>query len=176
MATTLVSPQEYLNTGYRPEREYVDGELVDRPMTTMNHGAVESSTTIYFGTHEEEWQIRVFTNTRLRTTPTKYRVPDVLVLERPFVTGPAVTEAPAIVIEIVSPDDTHDSLMDRCVEYETLGVRNILIVHPERRTVHLFSGGSLILVESPHLVLALPKSGRQVSLPVETFFARLDPC
>src|SRR5579871_6362324 len=96
LATNLISPQEYLSTGYQPDVEYIDGVLVDKPVPTVSHGTVEAAATIYFGSHRKEWQIRVLPNTRLMVSATRYRLPDVFIVEAPFPKGPAVTEAPVV--------------------------------------------------------------------------------
>ncbi len=37
MATTKVSLEEYLNTSYRPDVEYIDGELQERNVGEIEH-------------------------------------------------------------------------------------------------------------------------------------------
>ena len=40
-STTLVSLEEYLSTSYRPDREYVDGVLLERNVGTFKQGRLQ---------------------------------------------------------------------------------------------------------------------------------------
>ncbi len=42
-AATLISVEEYLNTSYRPDMEYVDGVLVETNVGDLLHSAVQSN-------------------------------------------------------------------------------------------------------------------------------------
>jgi Uma2 family endonuclease len=55
-----------------------------------------------------------------------------------------VDVVPWVVIEIVSPDDTIDRTRDRFLDYQHLGVRHMLLMHPEACVAHRFDNGSLI--------------------------------
>ena len=106
-----------------------------------------------------------------RTTG-RHRIPDVMVLEEPYTKGKVVTDVPAIVIEIKSPDDTLDELMDKCLEYAALGIRNIVVLDPDHKRQYVFANSALQL--STSIVLHLPKSGVDLPLPVDQMFDELD--
>ena len=46
---------------------------------------------------------------------------------------PVLTQAPLIVIEIMSPDDTAGDLQDRCLEYLQIGAKKVWVFDPIRR-------------------------------------------
>jgi len=58
MATTaLLGIDEYLNTSYRPDREYIDGELRERNVGKWDHARVQYLLAAWFANHEAEWGI-----------------------------------------------------------------------------------------------------------------------
>jgi hypothetical protein len=42
MAGSLVSIQEYLNTSYRPDRDYVDGVVLERNFGEYDHARLQT--------------------------------------------------------------------------------------------------------------------------------------
>ncbi len=105
----------------------------------------------------------------------RHVVPDVMIVERPYVRGKTVIDVPAVVFEIKSPDDTLDDLFDKCLEYAALGVGNIVVLDPDpaHRRQYIFTDNALRLVGT-EIVLSLPKSDGKLSFPVGAMFAELD--
>jgi hypothetical protein len=69
MATSVLIPlEQYLNTSYRPDREYIDGEVVERKMGKFEHGRVQALLAIWFGSHEREWHIQTVTEWRTQVS------------------------------------------------------------------------------------------------------------
>ena len=58
MNTTLVSVQEYLDTAYSPDREYVDGQLVERHVGEHNHSRLQALITGLLLGRERERRFR----------------------------------------------------------------------------------------------------------------------
>jgi len=139
----LVSLDEYLNTSYEPDMEFVDGVLVERNVGTPRHGRLQIIVGAYFEKYRNSHGIQAFGDTRLRVAVGRHRLPDVLVLEPPFQEGNEITDVPVITIEIKSPSDSFDDIVDKCFEYEALGVRNILVMDPDKRRAWLFEQGNL---------------------------------
>jgi hypothetical protein len=53
MATTTHIPlSEYLETSYRPDREYVNGELRERNVGKFEHARIMAPLAGWFGRHE----------------------------------------------------------------------------------------------------------------------------
>ena len=100
------------------------------------------------------------------------RIPDVTVLEEPYTKSKFVTDVPAVVIEIKSPEDTLDELSEKCLEYAVLGVPNIIVLDPDEKLAYVFANKSLQLAES--VVLHLPKSGADLPFPADRMFDELD--
>src|SRR5579871_3899108 len=116
---TLVPVEEYLNTSYEPDVDFVDGVLVRRNVGTQSHSALQALVSSYFLQFADSHRIKVFTEGRLLVNPAprRYRVPDVMAVERPVQKGRVVIDVPAIIVEIKSPEDTFDDIVERCGEY-----------------------------------------------------------
>jgi Uma2 family endonuclease len=52
-----VSLEEYLNTSYRPDREYRDGVLVERNMGDRNHARMRFLLAAYIARREKQWNV-----------------------------------------------------------------------------------------------------------------------
>jgi Uma2 family endonuclease len=173
MATTLVSLNEYLHANYDPDMEYVDGVLVERNVGTQAHSLLQTLVAAYLTQFRKAHKISVFTECRLfMSTTGRYRIPDIMVVEHPYAKGRVVTDVPAAVIEIKSPDDTLDEVVEKCLEYSALGIPNIVLLDPDHKRQYRFENQSLRLVSA--LSLELPKSGATVPFPGADLFAELD--
>jgi hypothetical protein len=79
----LISLDEYLNTTYRPDAEFVDSALVERNSGTPLH----SLTQVIAGSHLHQYRkshaLQVLMSVRVRVGAGRFRVPDLLVLENP---------------------------------------------------------------------------------------------
>ena len=130
---TQVSIEEYLNTSYRPDREYVDGEVRERNVGKWEHARVQALLTAWFLQHESKWGVMTSTEQRTRASSTRVRVPDLVVV----VAGPqppVIQEPPLLVVEILSPDDTYSEIEDRSRDYMNMGVETVWLIDPKTRT------------------------------------------
>jgi Uma2 family endonuclease len=142
----LVPVEEYLATSYPDgDREYLDGVVMERNVGTPGHSALQKILIVHLAAFERSLGIAVRPECRTRIEETRYRVPDVLVMKRPFrQTDKVVLDAPLIIVEILSPEDRTRDTLRRFREYEKLGVRYIVQMDPEDRTTHLFVSGDLV--------------------------------
>lgn len=142
----LVSIDAYLAASYPDgDREYLDGVVMERNLGTPVHSALQKILIVHLAAFEKRLRIAVRPECRTRIAETRYRVPDVLVMERPFrQTDRVVLEAPLLIVEIVSPEDKHSETLRRFREYENLGVRYIAQMDPEDRTTFMFIRGDLV--------------------------------
>ena len=172
---TLISLDEYLNTSYEPDKEFVDGVLVRRNVGTQLHGMLQNIVGAFFAPYRKSHRIRAFTETRLRVdTSGAHRVPDILVLEIPYQKGKVVRDVPAIVVEIKSPNDTFDEIVDKCFEYERMAVGNILVMDPDNKRAWLFHNGNVQLLTGLSIPLNLPRQQLTIDFPFAQMFAELD--
>lgn len=165
-APTLTSVEQYLRSEYQPDREYIDGEVRERHLGEREHAAVQAALVVWFHRHRHDWNIRVYPELRVQVSPTRYRVPDVCVLDRSLPREPIITHPPLICIEILSPEDTMARTLERVADYRGFGVANIWIVDPETEKGYDCQPDSLL---SATVFRAGP-----VSLDLRTLFADLD--
>jgi Uma2 family endonuclease len=138
---TLVPIDVYEHTSYRPDRDYIDGEVRERNLGTFEHAKAQGLLFAWFRDHRREWNVQPIPECRIRVSPRRVRVPDVAVMAR----GPQPSvpvDPPLIAIEVLSPDDTDADMMDRATDYDRMGVRNIWLVDPIRRTGRIYRDNS----------------------------------
>jgi Uma2 family endonuclease len=147
MATALHIPlNEYLDISYRPDREYVDGEILERNVGKWEHARLQWLLALWFGSHEKQWGITGSTEQRVQVSESRVRVPDLVVLTagaQPDV----LIEPPLLVIEILSPDDTYSDTQERARDYRTMGVEMVWIIDPRTRTGRMCSGAEWVEAE-----------------------------
>ncbi len=167
-AHTLVPIQEYLNTSYRPDVEYIDGVLKEKPLVQWTHANLQAFLCIWFGQHRKEWGITVGVEARTQVTSTRVRLPDVVV-NRPGRRPGTLTAPPLIAIEILSPSDTLADTLDRMRDLLAMGVPNAWVIDPEARTGLLCS-----LDASPQTVTRFEAAGTPIYLGLPELFAAFD--
>lgn len=148
----LVSVEEYLNTSYEYDPDFVDGVLVERGQPTIPHSLLQVIVATHFAAWQKEFAFRVLTSARVRIIAgARYRVPDVLLCPAPLTHRRYVEVTPVAVIDILSPDDKESSALERCRDFEYTGVANIVQMDPEKRVAHRFTAGSLIETQFENL-------------------------
>ena len=136
----------YLRCSFEPDAEYVDGEIQERAAGELSHAAWQAAIQQWFWPRQQDWAIRVFAELRVQVSPTRFRVPDVAVLEN---TGPLsemdqiVHTAPVAVFEIHSPEDTLARVMEKLGDYESMGVAAILVIDPKTGRKYQYQSGDL---------------------------------
>jgi Uma2 family endonuclease len=167
MATlTSIPLAEYLDTNYRPDCEYVDGEVRERNGYKWEHARVQACLAAWLGAHEKEWEIVGAICPRILVSASRVRIPDLVVLTA----GPqpdVLTEPPLLVIEILSPDDTYSDTQERAQDYRSMGVETIWIIDPKTRTGRICSGSEWVeairmVVKGTPLYVDLPEIFKQV--------------
>ena len=123
-SATIVSLSEYLDTSYRPDREYIDGELRERHVGRWEHARMQWLLAGWSMQHESEWNVTGSTEQRIRVASGRIRIPDLVVL-RPGPQPDVLVEPPLLVIEILSPDDTYSDTQERAQDYLGMGVSTL---------------------------------------------------
>lgn len=140
MATAhLVSVQEYLNTSYRPDCDYVDGEVRERNLGEIDHALLQTLIAARFWANLGQWNVVAVVEQRVQVKATRFRVPDVTVLRFGQRREPVVTVPPLAVIEVLSKDDSLRSMRERVDDYLNFGVEHIWILDPVARLGYVCS-------------------------------------
>jgi Uma2 family endonuclease len=145
MATVTHMPLEaYLrSSAYEPDAEYVDGEIEERPMGEFDHADWQAAIVTWFRNHAKDWNIRALPELRVQVAPTRFRVPDVTILDRARPVEQVITQAPIAVFEVLSPEDTVSRLQRKLDDYAAMGVPQIWIVDPATGRFQRYAGHSL---------------------------------
>lgn len=168
---TQLSLEEYLHTSYRPDCDYVDGELEERNVGETKHGLLQVEVAFWFRSHKSEWNIRVITELRTRVGRTRVRIPDVSVAyDDEAIKEQVRTTPPLIAIEILSPEDRLNRIIVRLQDYLAMGVENLWVLDPMERVAYTYTSDGLKLIEAPRLTI--PNSPIYLDLP--EIFSALD--
>lgn len=138
-AIALVPLSEYLETSYRPDCDYLDGELLERNVGERDHSRLQGLLTHYLISHEKQWGIIVLPEQRVQLKATRFRVPDISVLAGLLPAGPIIHEPPFLCIEILSPSDRMAEMQERIDDYLAFGVRYVWLIHPTTRRAFVYT-------------------------------------
>lgn len=130
MSVTL---SEYLTTSFRPDREFVDGCLLERNVGEWDHSRLQVLLSGYLGERERQRGILVALATRVRVAPNCVRVPDITVIVGLPPEIGIVTQPPFLCVEILSPNDRMAEMQERIEDYLAFGVRCVWLINPRNR-------------------------------------------
>ena len=169
MATsTLVPLQVYLNSDYRPDCDWIDGEVKERNSGEGQHSNRQAFLIGFFLQHKREWVVRAWPEQRVQVAANRFRVPDVTVTRASDPNEAIVTVAPLLCIEILSRDQRLSEMEERAKDYLAMGVPTVWIVDPLRRTAFVSdAGGQRQVMEK----LEVP--GTEIRVTVAEVFAEL---
>ncbi len=161
---TLVSVEEYLRTSYRPDCDYVDGEIVERNLGELDHSDLQSEIITYFRSRLRKRGVFAYAEQRVQVSPTRFRIPDVCVLTGSRPTDQIFRTPPFIAIEILSKDDRVSEMQERIDDYLKFGIRYVWLIDPRtRRAWHYTKEGTheskdgILRTENPVIELPLPE-------------------
>ena len=66
--------EEYLATSYRPDCDYVDGEIEERNVGEKEHSILQQALVFLFRTNRADWKVEVYPELRVQVAPAA--VPD----------------------------------------------------------------------------------------------------
>ena len=171
MATsTLIPITEYLSTVYRPDCDYVDGEVQERNLGEFDHGNLQTTVVAMLYAMRRNWHIRAVTELRVQVGPTRFRIPDVCVLSTDAPKEQIVRHPPLLCIEILSPEDRMSRVRERIADFIRMGVREVWVFDPGTRTAMVCDG--VTTVEHTGGRLSLP--GTPIGLDLAEVFSALD--
>jgi len=156
MATqATVSLEDYLKMSWEHDREYVDGEIIERGMPTHFHGWVQGRFGYLFNQLAERFAVNVASEVRNRVAERRIRIPDVALYKGSHPEQDVPDAPPIVAIEILSPDDRRSEVLAKFREYRAWGVRHIWLIDPKSREMSVFGEDGLCGVTE----FALPEFG-----------------
>jgi len=134
---TFLSIEQYLNTTYRPDVDYVDGHIEERNLGDTDHGKIQKRLLILLSLREEEWGVEALPETRVQVSPTRFRVPDVCVVRGGDADESTVTSAPLLCLEVLSPGQALAAVRERAQDFFNMGVSEIWVFDPPSQTAYV---------------------------------------
>jgi Uma2 family endonuclease len=152
VASPLLSPQPPLAGGQdEPLFEIIDGQRVELPPMSILASRVASRLFTHLGHFLIESPLgEALTETlvHLPLPVDRNRRPDVA-----FVSAPRIAQAPAqpgsdnawdivpeLMVEVISPHDLAEEIMERLGEYWSAGAKLVWVVYPTQRLVYVYEG------------------------------------
>jgi Uma2 family endonuclease len=133
-----------------------------------DHANLQTALAVWFHTRQREWNIRVVVEQRVQVSPTRFRVPDVVVIDRAQPVEQIITHPPLAVMEVLSPEDTWRRIEERVADYLDFGIEHIWILDPgpQRAWVATREGFQQIRI--------LQIAGSPIAVPLEELFRELE--
>ena len=142
----------------------------DNPMPSLNHSRVAQNIGVALHAHADRYDVFQQLSVRLNGWPS---IPDIAVY--PKRTEPIdwladrdeVTEPPLLVIEILSPHQVVQNVVDKIRKYLQLGTKSCWLVEPATRVVSVFpaAGGSRAFAEDE-----VKDESLSISIPLRDIF------
>jgi Uma2 family endonuclease len=146
--TTRIPVDVYLRSSYEPDAEYVDGEIEERHAGEYDHSSWQAAICSWFGQHAQDWKVRVRPALRIRVAATRFRVPDVTVLDRDRAIEQIITRPPLAVFEVLSPEDSLQRLKRKLEDYRTMGIPEIWVIDPQDGAYYRYEERQLLRNDS----------------------------
>jgi len=125
----------FVEGGEKPTCEYIDGELVPKPMPSKDHSRVQMN--IGFSIRRDfAERFTVLPELTVRLRETRFLVPDLAVedLSNPIEARyPGPRQPVFLCVEVKSPDDRLGRLFSKCEDYHAWGVPYTWVIDPERK-------------------------------------------
>jgi Uma2 family endonuclease len=156
--------EEYLRTSYPDlDKEYRDGELVERSLPDYLHSRTQGLLVMLLGALRKVFPVFVCPELRVQVRPGLIRIPDVSVYypNEPQERVPAAP--PFVAIEILSPDDRMTDVRNKLAEYRAWGVSHVWLVDPHSKRMYTCDA-ELVEVST----LKIPQLGIEVT-PADIF-------
>jgi Uma2 family endonuclease len=140
MSTTFSALDHYLHETWSPDREFVDGEIVERNLGEKDHSAWQTALVDWLRKYRRSANIRVFAELRLQVGEKRFRVPDVMVTRRDAPDEQIITHPPLLCAEILSPEDRIARVEEKLEDYFRMGVRAVWVIDPRIQTGYQCEG------------------------------------
>jgi Uma2 family endonuclease len=165
-AATLVSVEDYLSTSYSPDREYIDGRIVERNLGEKTHSTIQGNLFGWFRDRRKQLPYRAFIEQQVQVNPTRFRIPDVTVVKTSQFQGEIFKNPPYLCIEVLSKDDTMEYMQEKIDDYQRFGVPYVWIFNPRLRKGYVATNAGMVEAESGVLTTDDPA----IQVPVSELF------
>lgn len=121
---SFVSVEQYLSEGYQPGCEYIDGEIRERTSGGLKDGALRARMATILQAWQDQMQVDVLLQRRLRIAPERFRVP-------------------IVCIDVLATEDGVEEMTERARDYLDTGVPHVGILDPFSKQAYEFGSAGL---------------------------------
>jgi Uma2 family endonuclease len=168
-SATTISVAEYLSTAYSPDRDYVDGAVVERNLGEYDHSGLQMALAAFLYNRRSQWGIRVVPEQRVQVRKNRYRIPDVCVASAAEPVEQIFTRPPFLCVEILSRDDRMSEMEERIGDYLQMGVPYVWLIDPRSRRAWVYTAEVIREVKDGVLRTREP----DIEVPLAEVFAEL---
>jgi len=162
-ARTLMRVEEYLETSFEDgDREYLDGEIVERNMGELPHSATQVRLVQSLSQLPASLGFQIHLEIRIQIHSRRYRVADAAVWRAGDIGERIPTVPPFLVIEILSREDRMVRVIEKVQEYLSIGVEWVWVVDPEEKKAVIYSArnprgelSDILRTENPSIEIPL---------------------
>ncbi len=163
-ANTALSVEQYLATSFPDlDKEYWDGELVERSLLDYLHSKTQGLIVAFFVALRKTLALFTCPELRLKIGPKLVLIPDISVFHHHEPQQRHPDTPPFVAIEILSLDDKLKDVREKLEIYKTWGVPHVWLVDPHSRRMYTCDAG---LTEMP--TLRIPELNIELR-PAEAF-------
>ncbi len=159
--------------------ELIRGELTTMTHPGAEHGRVAATVGFFLGAHTRKTGSGVTMGEAgfvLARDPDTVRAPDTAFIAKDRAEAIGRTpkywpEAPALAVEVISPNDTYREVRDKALEWLAAGSRMVLVLDPPKRAATVYSGEGNAHVYGEQDTLDLSDAVPGFSVAVADLFA-----
>jgi Uma2 family endonuclease len=128
---TLIPVSEYLRMSFDgPDREYIDGEIIERSLGSKPHSEAQMRLLLFFHSLSDRHSLYIYPDLRVKLSGQRYRVPDIAVYFGEPPTENFPSRPPDVAVEVISEGDRHVDIIEKLVQYRAWGVKHIWSADP----------------------------------------------
>ena len=155
--------------------EYVNGELIPKMPTSLNHGKINTSLILSLGSHVRENQLG-----DIYSSDTGFRIGErMLIPDIAFVSTARIPDdmdkaspiPPDLAVEVVSPTDVLNRIVEKAFAYLEAGTHLVWVVEPKSKTVMVYRSETDIKLLTRNDTLTGEDVVEGFSCPVAELFA-----
>jgi Uma2 family endonuclease len=163
MASTsvLIPVEEYLNSSYHPDCDYIDGVLKERTSGEIPHSKLQSFFCWYFRNRRGAENLLALPEQRVQVADDRYRIPDICLIAADTPDDLILHTPPILCIEILSREEGMTEVFERVDDYLLMGVAAIWIIDPWRREARSVAADGTLRPEPQFL--QVPNSSIQIA-------------
>jgi Uma2 family endonuclease len=139
-----VAPQPFALIDPEKQLEWVNGHAEVKEMAGARHGRIETRLITEIGIYLKANPIgELYASDTTFTIGNRERMPDISFVAAARIPpeGDPVgiwTIAPDLAVEVISPNDLHEAVIEKIREYLAAGVRQVWLVSPQFKTVTIY--------------------------------------